>query len=110
MAYYDIYQWAWLVYLIAALGMYVVAVKFTKYWISENLRNYTRLFSATILFTPVSHTMDANTVLAPAFIVTFGDLLTYDLKAAMTGLLPLLAVLFLGTIVLTAQALYKSKR
>ncbi len=109
MAYYDTYQWAWLVYLTAALGMYFVVVKFTKYWISEDLRNYTRLFGAAILFTPVSHTMDGHTVLAPAFIVTFGELLTHGIKAAMAGLLPLLAVLFLGAITLTAQAFYKAK-
>jgi len=109
MAYYETYQWAWLVYLIAALGMYFVVVKFTKYWTGEYVRNYLRLFSAVILFTPAIHTADENTILAPAFIVAFGEFLTADMKAAMAGVLPLLLALFLGLVILAIRAFLKRK-
>ncbi len=110
MAYYLTYQYTWMFYLAAAVGMYYCVVKFTKYWKSFDLRNYTRMVSAVILFTPASHTVDGNFTLAPAFIVSLGELLTNGTKAAMQGVVPLMLALFVGALILTVQAFWTSKK
>ena len=110
MAYYQTYQYTWLFYLAAALGFYFCVIKFTKYWKSIDLRNYTRMVAAVILFTPASHTVDGNFTLAPAFIVSLGELLTHGSKAAMQGVVPLMLALFLGALILTVQAFWTSKK
>jgi hypothetical protein len=110
MAYYLTYQYTWVLYLAAALGMYFCVVKFTKYWKSDDLRSYSRMMSAVILFTPATHSMDGNFSLAPAFIVSFGELLTNGAKAAMQGFVPLMLALFLGAFILTVQAFWNSRK
>jgi len=110
MAYYETYIWAWLIYLVAASALYFVTVKFTKYWIKVDAKNYTRLAAAVILFTPASHVMDGHRALAPAFIVTFGELLVNGLKASMQGLVPLLFALFLGAVALSVEAYVRTVR
>lgn len=110
MAYYETYVWAWLAYLLAATGLYFVVVKLTKYWIKVDAKNYTRLAAAAILFTPASHVMDGHRTLAPAFIVTLGELLVHGLKAAMQGLVPLLFALFLGAMALSVEAYIRAVR
>ncbi|GAA6134499.1 hypothetical protein NBRC116188_12880 [Oceaniserpentilla sp. 4NH20-0058] len=108
MAYYDTYLLTWVAYLVAALGMYYVVVKFTKYWRNEDLKNYLRMIGAVVLFTPASHAIDGIPSIAPAFIVLLGELLTSGTKAAFQGLLPILFALLLGAIALTIQALFKA--
>ena len=110
MAYYETYQYAWLFYLAAAVGMYYVAVKFTKYWANRDIVNFIRMISAVILFTPAVHTMDENSALAPAFIISAGELLTNGPKAAMLGVVPLMGALFIGALLLTIQALWSSRK
>ena len=110
MAYYETYQYAWIFYLVAALGMYYVAVKFTKYWSNKDVVNFIRMVSAVILFTPAFHTMDGNTALAPAFIISAGELLTNGPKAAMLGVVPLMGALFVGAFILTIQALWSARK
>lgn len=109
MAYYDTYQWAWVAYLLAAVGMYFVVVKFTKYWINLDVKNYVRMISAVVLFTPASHTLDGIPAIAPAYIVLLGELLTNGVVAALQGLIPLLLALLLGAIALAVQAIINSK-
>lgn len=108
MAYYDTYLLTWVAYLVAALGMYYVVVKFTKYWRNDDLKNYLRMISAVVLFTPAGHSIDGLSALAPAFIVFFGELLTSGIKGAFQGLLPILFALLIGAIALTIQALFKA--
>lgn len=110
MAYYDTFQQIWFMYLLAAIGLYYVVVKLSKYWISEERKNYFRMVSAVILFTPASHSIYGTKALAPAFIVMFGELFTSGVKAAMTGLVPLLLGLFIGALALAAQAFIRVKR
>lgn len=110
MAYYETYIWAWLVYLFAASALYFVTVKFSKYWIKVDAKNYTRLAAAVILFTPASHVMDDHRALAPAFIVTLGELLVNGIKASMQGLVPLLFAMFLGVLALSVEAYVKTIR
>lgn len=108
MAYVETYQWAWVVYLLAAVGMYYVVVKFTKYWRNQDLKNYLRMISAVVLFTPASHTLDGLDSLAPAYIVMLGELFTNGVLAALDGVIPLLLALLLGAIALAIQALINS--
>ncbi|WP_283787130.1 hypothetical protein QNI23_010935 [Bermanella sp. WJH001] len=108
MAYIETYQWAWVVYLLAAVGMYYVVVKFTKYWRNQDVKNYMRMISAVILFTPASHTLDGLNALAPAYIVMLGELLTNGVIAALQGVIPILLALLLGAIALATQALINS--
>ena len=110
MAYYETYIWAWLIYLLAASALYFVTVKFTKYWIKADAKNYTRLAAAVILFTPASHLIDGHRALAPAFIVTLGELLVHGIKASMQGLVPLLFAMFLGVLALSIEAYVKTVR
>lgn len=110
MAYQETYQYAWIFYLLASVGMYYVVVKFSKYWQNEDRKNYFRMVSAVILFTPASHNVDGVSAIAPAYIVMFGELLQNGVKAAMAGLVPLLFALLLGAIALGIQAFYKSKK
>ena len=110
MAYYETYLYAGLVYLVAALGMYYVVVKFTKYWANRDVVNFLRMVAAVILFTPAFHTMDGNTAMAPAFIISAGELLTNGPKAAMMGVVPLMGALFVGALLLTIQALWNSRK
>ncbi len=110
MAYYLTYQYTWMFYLAAALGFYFCVVKLTKYWQGDDLRNYTRMVAAVMLFTPASHTVDANFTLAPAFIVSFGELLTNGTKAAMQGVVPLMLALFVGALILTVQAFWNARK
>ena len=110
MAYYETYLYSWALYLLAATGMYYVAVKYSKYWVNRDLANFSRMVSAVILFTPATHTMDGNSALAPAFIISAGELLTHGPKAAMLGVVPLMAALFVGALILTIQALWKSRK
>jgi len=108
MAYYETYQWAWVVYLLAAVGMYYVVVKFTKYFRNQDLKSYLRMISAVILFTPANHALDGIEAISPAFIVLFGELLTNGAAASIQGLIPLLLALLLGAIALAVQALINS--
>ena len=110
MAYYETYQWSWVAYLLAAVGMYYVVVKFTKYWRNLDVKNYTRMVSAVILFTPATHLIDGTNALAPAFIVMFGELLTNGVKAMFQGLIPLLIALLAGAVALTLQAFYQASK
>ncbi len=110
MAYYLTYQYTWIAYLLAALGMYYCVVKFTKYWVHLDLRSYARLFSAVILFTPASQTVDGSSSIAPAFIIALGELLTHGVKASMQGLVPILFALFVGALLLAIQAFIKANR
>jgi hypothetical protein len=109
MAYQETYQYAWIAYLLAALGMYFVVVKFSKYWKSENAKDYFKMISAVILFTPASHTVIEGSAIAPAYIVVFGELLQNGLKSAMSGIVPLLFGFLLGAVALAIQAYIKSK-
>lgn len=109
MAYYETYLWTWIAYLLAAVGMYFVVTKFTKYWRSMNAKNYIRMISAVILFTPATHDLDGASAIAPAYIVMFGELLTNGLQSALQGLIPLLFGLLIGAIVLALQALMSTK-
>jgi uncharacterized membrane protein len=109
MAYQETYQYAWITYLVAAVGMYFVVVNFSKYWKNENAKNYFKMISAVILFTPASHTVLEGSTIAPAYIVVFGELLQNGLKAAMSGIVPLLLGLLLGTVILPVQAYVNSK-
>jgi hypothetical protein len=109
MAYQETYQYAWIAYLVAAVGMYFVVVKFSKYWKNENAKNYFKMISAVILFTPASHNVLEGSTIAPAYIVVFGELLQNGLKAAMSGIVPLLLGLLLGTVILAVQAYVNSK-
>jgi hypothetical protein len=108
MAYYETYQWAWVVYLLAAVGMYYVVVKFTKYWRNEDVKNYLRMISAVVLFTPAYHTLDGIQALSPAYIVLFGELLTNGAAASLQGVIPLLLALLLGAVALAVQAFINS--
>ncbi|MGK0445234.1 MAG: hypothetical protein ACJA1U_002174 [Bermanella sp.] len=108
MAYYETYLLAWITYLIAAVGMYYVVVKFTKYWRNEDVKNYLRMISAAILFVPASHTLDGLDAIAPAYIVMFGELFTNGIAASLHGLIPLLFALLVGAVLLAIQALIKS--
>jgi Ni/Fe-hydrogenase subunit HybB-like protein len=110
MAYQETYQYAWLAYLLASVGMYYVVVKMSKYWKSENLKSYWKMISAVILFTPAVHVAEGITVLAPAYIVALGELFQNGPKAAMLGLVPLLFALLLGSVLLAIQAFVKSKK
>jgi len=109
MAYYDTYQWAWVAYLLAAVGMYYVVIKFTKYWVNLDVKNYARMISAVILFTPASHSLDGISAIAPAYIVLLGELLTNGVVASLQGLIPLLLALLIGAIALAIQAFINSK-
>lgn len=108
MAYYETYMIAWLVYLLAAIGVYFVAVKLSKYWVKTETKNYFRLFAAVVLFTPATHVVEGYKSIAPAFIVMFGELLTYGVKASLKGLVPLLFAMFLGAVILAADAYIKT--
>ncbi|MAA70869.1 MAG: hypothetical protein CL679_03965 [Bermanella sp.] len=108
MAYYETYLGAWVAYLLAAVGMYYVVVKLSKYWLNEDVKNYVRMISAVILFVPASHTLDGLSVIAPAYIVMFGELFTNGVTAALQGLIPLLLALLLGAIALAIQAFIRS--
>lgn len=110
MAYQETYQYAWVVYLLASLGMYYVVVKFSKYWKSEDRKHYFRMICAVILFTPASHGVNGISAIAPAYIVMFGELLQNGVKAAMSGLVPLLFAMLLGAVALGVQAYLKSKK
>lgn len=110
MAYQEAYQNAWMVYLLASLGMYFVVVKLSKYWLSHDKKEYFRMVSAVILFTPASHDVDGVSAIAPAFIVMLGELLQNGVKASMAGLVPLLSALLLGAILLAVQAYLKAKK
>ncbi|NVK38080.1 MAG: hypothetical protein HWE18_09165 [Gammaproteobacteria bacterium] len=109
MAYYDTYQWAWVAYFLAAVGMYYVVIKFTKYWVNLDVKNYARMISAVILFTPASHSLDGISAIAPAYIVLLGELLTNGVVASLQGLIPLLLALLIGAIALAIQASINSK-
>lgn len=110
MAYQETYQYAWIVYLLSSLGMYFVVYKISKYWKNEDRRDYFRMISAVILFTPASHGIDGLSSIAPAYIILFGELLQNGVKQAMSGLIPLLIALLLGALALGGQAYYKSKK
>jgi len=110
MAYYETYQWSWIVYLLAAVGMYYVVFKFTKFWRNLDVKNYTRMISAVILFTPASHAMDGIDSIAPAFIVMFGELLTNGVKAMFQGLVPILIASLIGAVLLTIQAFFQARK
>jgi hypothetical protein len=90
--------------------MYYVVVKVSKYWKSEGLKSYLKMISAVILFTPAVHTLEGITVLAPAYIVALGELFQNGPKASMSGLVPLLFALLLGSVLLATQAYVKSKK
>lgn len=109
MAYYETYLWTWMAYLLASVGMYFVVVKFTKYWRNVDVKQYVRMVSAVVLFTPAIHTLEGAQSIAPAFIVTFGELLTNGPKASLQGLLPLLFALLVGAILLAIQALFRAR-
>ncbi|MGR6872973.1 hypothetical protein ACU6U9_11835 [Pseudomonas sp. HK3] len=108
MAYIETYLWAWVTYLLAAVGMYYVVVKFTKYWRNQDVKNYLRMVSAVVLFTPAYHTLDGLDALAPAYIVMFGELFTNGTLAALQGVIPILLALLLGAVALAIQALINS--
>lgn len=110
MAYYDTFQEVWVVYLAAAIGLYFVVSKLSKYWVSEERKGYFRMVSAVVLFTPATHSIYGTKALAPAFIVMFGELLTNGPKAAMAGLIPLLIALLVGAIALAIQAYIRVKQ
>lgn len=110
MAYQETYQYTWVVYLLASLGMYYVTVKLSKYWLSEDRKNYFRMVSAVVLFTPANHGIDGVISIAPAYIVMFGELLQNGVKAAMSGLIPLLFALLIGALALGIQAYFKSRK
>jgi hypothetical protein len=110
MAYQETYQYAWIVYLLASVGMYYVVVKLCKYWKNEDQKNYFKMSCAVILFTPAGHAVDGISVIAPAYIVTLGELLQNGPNAAMSGLMPLLLALLLGAVLLAIQAFIKSKK
>lgn len=110
MAYYETFQYAWVGYLIAALGVYWSVWKISKYWQNNDLKNYFRMISAVILFTPASHAELGTDALAPAFIVTLGELLTNGVQAAMQGLIPLLVGLLVGAVALALQVYINVKR
>lgn len=108
MAYYETYQWAWIAYLLAGVGMYYVVVKFTKYWRNQDIKNYLRMISAVILFTPAFHSLDGIEAVAPAYIVMLGELFTNGVTASLQGGVPLLLALLVGAIALALQALINS--
>ena len=110
MAYQEVYQYTWVVYLLASVGMYYVVVKWSKYWINENKKNYFRMISAVVLFTPASHGLFHVSAIAPAYIVLFGELFQHGIKASMQGLVPLLGALLLGAVALGIQAYIKTKQ
>jgi len=110
MAYYETFLEVWVVYLAAAIGVYFCVSKISKYWTSEERKDYFRMVSAVILFTPASHSLLGSKALAPAFIVMFGELLTNGPKAAMTGLIPLLVALLIGAVLLAIQAFIRVKQ
>ena len=110
MAYYETYQWAWLLYLGASVGFYFSIYKMSKIWKSQTVRDYIRMVCAVVLFTPASHSIDGVTALAPAFIVTFAELLTDGFQAALQGLVPLLFALMLGAVLLAVKAFMQSMK
>ncbi len=110
MAYQETYQYTWIVYLLASIGMYYVVVKLSKYWLNEDRKNYFRMISAVILFTPASHSADGISAIAPAYIVMFGELLQNGVKAAMSGLVPLLFATLIGALALGIEAYIASKK
>lgn len=110
MAYQETYQYAWMVYLLASIGMYFVVFKLSKYWKSEDRRDYFRMISAVILFTPASHGIEGVSSIAPAYIMVFGELLQNGVKAAVSGLIPMLCALLLGAFALGIQAYIKAKK
>lgn len=110
MAYYETFQYAWVGYLLAAIMVYWSVWKISKYWENGDVKNYFRMVSAVVLFTPASHTELGTDALAPAFIVTLGELLTHGIQAAMKGLIPLLIGLLVGAIALALQVYINVKR
>ncbi|EAT11945.1 hypothetical protein HF888_11205 [Bermanella marisrubri] len=107
MAYYETYLYAWIVYLAACVGFYWCVLKVSKYWENTDVRDYLRMFTAVILFTPASHEMDGIQAIAPAFMVFVAELLTYGFQESLQGLLPLLLALFLGATALAIHAYFK---
>lgn len=110
MAYYETYQWAWILYLAASVGFYFSIYKMSKIWKNQTVRDYIRMVCAVVLFTPAYHTVDGITALAPAFIITFAELLTQGLQAALQGIVPLLYALLLGAVLLSVKAFLQSMK
>jgi len=110
MAYYETYLYAWCFYLLACVGFYWCVAKLSQYWQNEDVKYYLRMFTAVVLFTPALHEMDGIEALAPAFIVFFGELLTYGFEEALQGLIPLLLALFFGSLMLMLQAFIKRNK
>jgi membrane protein implicated in regulation of membrane protease activity len=105
MAYFEYYQMAWAVYLIAAVLLMFVWFRLTKNMQAGDRQQYVRLIPAVLLFTPAVN----DQALAPAFIVTLGELLTNGVQSAMMGIVPLLVTLLLGAIALAIYSLFKPK-
>ncbi len=104
MAYLEYYHAAWGVYLASAVCLYIVWFIWTKGIKNIDLRQYIRLVPAVLLFTPAFHNGEN---LAPAFIISLGELFTNGTKEAMQGVVPMLMVLMVGAILLAVSALLK---
>lgn len=105
MAYFEYYQAAWAVYLISAIALLFVWFRLTTNMQPGDRKQYVRLIAAVLLFTPAVN----DQALAPAFIVTFGELFTSGVQAAMMGIVPLLVALLVGAIGLALYSLFKPK-
>jgi len=105
MAYFEYYQAAWVIYLVCAVLLMWTWFKLTDPMEPGDLKQYVRLIPAVLLFTPAVN----GESLAPAVIVTLGELLTQGVKAAMMGIVPLLGALMLGAIILALYALFKPR-
>lgn len=105
MAYFEYYQAAWGIYLIGAFALLLVWFRLTKNMQAGDRKQYIRLIPAVLLLTPAVN----DQALAPAFIVTLGELFTHGVQAAMMGIVPLLVALLLGAIILALLSLFKSK-
>ena len=104
MAYPEYFQGAWIAYLVASIGLYLVWFFWTKNIRNADIKQYVRLIPAVLLFTPAIH---QGEYLAPAFIVALGELFTNGPKEAMQGVVPLLIALLGGAILLAVFALLK---
>ena len=106
------YTISWSIYLLAAVGMFIVVWRCSRNW-PALLRQGLRFIVACVVLVP-AQVETAKDALAPAFIVAIFDGATGNAEGAATALSSLALAIVLGSILygvwLTGKMFYRKKR
>lgn len=107
------YQMAWIVYLIAAAGLSLLAWMFLRKYFWRDLAMLLQLWLMTLLFVPW-YVFPDEKFMAPAFIVAIMDTITINREAGLRALTPLImalvAAFFASLLLSVVYHIWKHKR